>query len=398
MIVVAEHHNANAAHAPGNATLCRVLAEAFPHRPLLFAAGREHLTAVRELFAADNPDSISFESFKPTGHGPATWDQVMQTRSAMLQILDRRGMDRPGLYVHAFASGPTMAASRLVRLNGTMRDLVVHQRLHALYDPLFGWRSRNPLLRAVDLRGGLAGWMRDDDRIIVLDEGIAKAFRDEVPRRASQIDALEEPVDPTELADRTDAPAHSPVTIATFGVQTQARGFPEFLDFARQFAGSHPGALRFVGVGRIHPSMADVDQDGLAEPLGQDRLPRADFLRRMRAVHYVCMPFQGDYYRWAASGVLVDAIANGVPVIGFRYPQLVGLERQFGAFGYLCNDLDEMRAVLRSIAEDFDAERYRAHLAVLARIRATRTVEHLAGVYRERIAQHHPRLFEKLAC
>jgi glycosyltransferase involved in cell wall biosynthesis len=195
------------------------------------------------------------------------------------------------------------------------------------------------------------------------------------------------PVNSREADGQTPLPFAPPLRIGFVGQATEAKGIGAFLRTARALKARHGSAVEFDVIGRAAPGGLPLDAADLIAPVATDYLPRAEFTRRMAALHYVFLPLFGDYYRFAASGALIDAVSWRKPVIIGRVPLAAGWFEEFGDIGHLCADEAAMTATLDEILTNSDAVRYQHQMAALETARASRTPAALAATYGAIIAR-----------
>ncbi len=75
----------------------------------------------------------------------------------------------------------------------------------------------------------------------------------------------------------------------------------------------------------------------LSEMPGTERMSRDEYINRLKNLHFVCL-FYDKYYEFSASGVLMDSIAWGKPIVATRLPIFENLENLYGDIGYLCRN------------------------------------------------------------
>ena len=99
-------------------------------------------------------------------------------------------------------------------------------------------------------------------------------------------------------------------------------------------------------------------------------------------LHFIVLPHEAGPYTLTASGVLLDAIAWGKPVICRRIPIFESMFRKHGDIGYLFDDDEDLIGVVEKIVEEADNARYRRQIDNLRDARKTRHPEALAEPYR----------------
>lgn len=390
MIALFEVFWRNAAHAPGNASMIKILAHAFPDEPIVYHAAREQLEEVRH---AIDPDAFPQVSFRRIAVPEAKGDSFANVLPATLQILRSlraAELGRDDLVVLCYGTPMAILAARAYHALHPRRRPAFHIRLHGNLNEILGWRSRNPLSRALDLRAVLARGGGPERRFIVLERHIQSRLAELLPEIRPHLDLLPEPIIPEETEGFSPLAPVPPLRIATLGLQTHAKGFGFYLDLARRLSARHPGQVEFHAIGRLHPQVAALDTSPLAHEIGDAYLARADFLGRLARMHYVCLPFRTGYYDLSASGVLIDALGFRKPLITLRVPLMVELFDRFGDIGELCEDEAALERALERCVAAPDPERYARQIRNLDAARESRLPQRLAEDYRRIVREKFP--------
>jgi glycosyltransferase involved in cell wall biosynthesis len=365
-------------HVAVNAGLIDTVAEAFPDEILVYSEAR-HGAHLRKALGNRHGDRIR-------------WLEVAipERRAGMAARLPREygllrraaaGHGKPRLRILLSAHRSLLWALAARRAFG--RDRIPTQVvLHGEVGEVAGWRSRNPLRRLFDMRSTLERCLGRRTQYLVLEHAIAERLRAEMPRIAPGVAALPHPILVSELGDASPPPVSSAIRIAFLGLATEAKGFGVFAEIAKRMAREFPRRFEFHAVGSLPPGGAGISPLELWQQPAGTQLSRTDFLTGLRAVHYVCLPFRGSHYDLAASGALLDAVANLRPVIALPTPVLTRMFATHG-IGHLCQSTDEIVAVLQQLASGFHAHAYNAQVAAMTALRQDRLPRALAGPYRE---------------
>lgn len=395
MIVLAfEPTYTGTTHAPGNSHLVQIVARALPTARVRVHAEASHLAELRADAALAAQANVEWRAITlaPRLRGQVnvvSWErfrhEFAMLRAALAEV--PRGEDV--LVLLASTTGTAIAAALLAaRLRGGR--VAVQAGLHGDLNAIEGWRTANPLLRRLDLRGMLEG-AGARAGFLVFEPAIARELARIAPGAAPAIDVLPLAVNVSELAQWRPPPVAPPLNVGLVGQTTAAKGIGPFLETARHFRADRlAGRVAFHVVGKRMPETSAESLADMAEPVPARQLDRAEFLRRLAGLHYVCLPLQPSYYRLSASGAVLDAITWLRPVIATRLPIVEDLFAQAGDIGHLCADMDEMRRVLEGLIAAPDPGRYAGQVAALERLRATRTPEALAGPYRQLLAARWP--------
>lgn len=367
MLLIVEPLRQGPEHQVFNAVLIETARAAFPDEPIEFRADPQHLAAVQAAL----PPGLGVH-FRPLDVPGRRTSLLSRARADMalvnaLMALERRGDLRllfssvtvPMLWAFARAERPQRPVP--VVLHGGLADVQ--------------WVPRfNLPRRLLSLRRAMAlapSWLR----FLVLDRAIVDVMADIDPVLAARLEAFPHPV-PSNYEPRADLPGAAPLSVGLLGLATPQKGLLPFVELAEAFQGRPD--VRFELVGRLH---TDIPEDVSRRiraccPPTAVRLPRDEFVRRVGALTFAAFFFDLEHYGLTASGVLLDCIAMGIPVLGYRHPALLALHREAGDVGHLCEPGQE-RGLIEEIATGFDPERYRAQCEAMLRVRAARRPEGL---------------------
>jgi hypothetical protein len=385
-------------HVATNSGTIQSIARAFPDQSVRVFAHESHLTELQGDAALIRQPNISFQPVPLSPHYLFR-PQIVSFRRGLrefwtiLSALRAVPADEPCL-IMLISATPTaiFAASLLARL--MRRRIRVHVGLHGNLNDAFGWRTRNPVIRAIDLRAAVTSKYGGRLRFLVLEESIRHAVARQAPGTTDTIDVLPHPISQIESEGAEPNALGIPLRIGLVGQATEAKGITPFLNLARAFQRTHADTVRFHLVGNA-PAGTDMTPFAvLNEPVPAFHVPRPEFIEKLRRLHYVCLMLQPGYYELSASGALLDAITWLRPVIATRVPIIVELFERFGEIGELCDDFDDMQAVITRLADAPDPARYNRQVANLRRVRDSRTPEALAADYRRMIGAGFPGLFD----
>jgi hypothetical protein len=396
MILVCEMMWLGAVHAVTNSSTIQVIARGFPEQEVRVFAHSSHLRELQFDPVLLQQANVSFQAIPVSTHFQYR-PQIVSARRGLREfwtlLSALRGVPpkEPCLIVLISAT-PTaiFAASLLARL--LRRRIGVHVGMHGNLNDAFGWRSRNPMVRSIDLRAAMTRRHRGRVRFLVLENAIRKALVKHIPSAGDITDVLPLPINQAEAEQVRPANLAVPVRIGLVGQANESKGITPFLALAQEFRQTLPDAVNFHLVGLPGAGVDISSFDVLHDEKPYEGLSRPRFIEKLQRLHYVCLPLQQAYYGLAASGALVDAITWLKPIIATPMPIIVDLFDRFGDIGFLCHDLDQMRAAIDSLAREPDQNRYDRQVANLRRIRAGRLPAALASDYRALIKMGFPGL------
>ncbi|MGB0722025.1 MAG: glycosyltransferase [Gammaproteobacteria bacterium] len=386
MILVSEPICHGAEHAPFNAALLATVRHAYPDEEIHFAAEPSHLAEVRQQL----PESLHSGFGLHSAPVPPRRAGNDERRSGERALIQRLATQFAGARQWLFSGSADTTFSAL----GALRDRELKRRtlavLHGNLSEITGWRSRNPLVRRKDLRSGLERTAIQGVRFLVLEHAIGDALRAEMPNIAQNVHVLEHPIIADAGATGADAPeppGQPPVRVGFLGMANSPKGFDLFLKVAERVKQHCPEGIQFHTIGPRAPDMEPADWAALDTPPWDRWLSAEEYREGVLGMNFVIMPYQAQHYRWSASGVLLDAIRYGRPVIALRNPVMENLFQRHGDIGYLCDQDNHMVVTISERLRHPDPAHYRAQRKALARMLEARQPETLAPTYRA-IANH----------
>jgi len=172
--------------------------------------------------------------------------------------------------------------------------------------------------------------------------------------------------------------------IGIFGVARYAKGFDLFFKIAGEVTACKTrGAAEFILIGHIIDEGLKQEVTSLVKIPSPDKpLSRDEFDEYARNIDYSIYFYKPTSYQLTASGALFDAFSYAKPIIALRNPFFEYFFEEMGDIGYLCENYDEMKAVLIGILNDKPVQRYQQQVANIIAERDKFSVENLGAVFK----------------
>lgn len=391
MILAIEPTWTGAIHVSNNVILLNIAEMAFPGQEMRVFADSQHLKEMQALLRPGAHVQFKPIELSPTfRHRPhivsagRLFTEIQFIRRALAQV----PASEDCLLILLSATSTALAAA--ARLAAMRRGRTfVQAMLHGNLNELTGWRHRDPLRRALDLKSVLGRDYGGRLRYLVLEEFIRTKLAELSPVAARATDVLPHPL-ALEGHDEAESRLELPLRVGLVGLGSVEKGMGTFLKIAKQLKPELGDKICFHHVGTFAPGTDPSLYGLLEEPPSTGQLPRAEFLARIARLHYFVFPYTRNYYGLSASGAFLDAVAALKPVIATRIPLTEQMFREFGAIGYLCEDENEIVSTLRGIVQNPDATLYQAQVERLKTTRLQRLPDALVPRYREIVTKALP--------
>jgi hypothetical protein len=401
MILAFELLSLGTHHGPANSATLQTIAYAATDQTIRVHAHASHIAELRGDPLLTGNQRIEFVDVALSPHYleksqvvsiKRFWREFVTLLRALRQVRRREFC----LLVMLSTTPTLILAASLIAATGWRRvgTLVC---LHGNIASLTGWRSRNPVIRRLDLHAMLARRHRLPLRYLVFEPSVRQELGKLVPEAPAYTDVLPHPANPAEIVQQPSLPLQYPVRIGLVGQATEAKGITPFLATARQFKQRHGDRVEFYLIGRVFPGDDISRFAGLDGPVSTEPIARHAFRELLGRLHFVFLPLRPEYYRLAASGALLDAITWLKPVIATDIPIVADMFTHFGDIGYRCSSTDEMQQALESVLTSMDPARYAGQVDAMRRAREARLPKTLARVVRRLFEVHFPELVQARA-
>jgi hypothetical protein len=373
-------------HQPFNESYLRTLRAAFPSDPIVFHAAAAHLQNLAPRVA--DLDNIVFKPCEPftvpfglSRHNPVggrlaarTCRRTMASEIAgkSLRLVSLLGIDG-NLYAAVGCRWRSVSTAPL------------HMILHGQLGDAMVWRSRNPLVRNMDLVAEIKKPLPPSVHVVALELGVREAIAEIAPRTAGSILTLEHPILVDEWSEPEDA-THPKLKIAFLGNARRSKGFEVFANLARS---SQHSDLEFQSIGVSAPDTDHLDVAMLARAPSRTSLSRRDYLDAVREIDLVCLPLHSRAYDFTASGTISDAITALKPVLAFRNRTLDAIVAKYGPIGWLVDSEAELIYLVQTLERKVFEQLRPEWVDNLKAMRVARRPELLAARYAELIAGGH---------
>jgi hypothetical protein len=336
-------------HVPFDAALIASIAEAYPGEPIHFYGEKDHVRLVQKFLAP------RFAGADVTWNDLALPDRVAKpsqriaqdllTCRAMLSEARRLQVERVlACYMHS-----TTGILALKALSAVYRPRTLAFIHHGSLLRLVSSRRYRPLL---SLGNGRL-------RQVVLGDSIRDEVLSQLPGLSASMYAIRHPYFFDEAAT-SDLPEGGPISFSFLGLVDENKGFSAFVDLAAAVSSTWKEAVQFDLIGGTRAGALPSSTGAFIKTYVADGpMPREVFETQLRKTHYTVFPYNPLFYKYIASGSLLDALTAGKPIIALRNSQFDEIFRTMGDIGYLCDDVGHMKELTAAILRDPPRQRYR---------------------------------------
>ena len=384
-VILVEPWFANFGHMQYNRSFLTVMREAFHGGRITFACTPEYRTELEETQLGRQPIAEWLEARAWQHPNKPVWEFWHRTR--WLIDLARRARDRgiaPTHLVILGSSGPLLLAlfaAKLLSLPGNCKTFAV---LHGGNEILRGWQPRNPFLRLLSFRTAITLLPVMGIKVIAAEMFIAEELRSRFQKQARAIRCIPMAFDATEFLT-PPVPDAGPLRVLFLGQATPHKGFAEFVRLAEQARALGDGSMEFRAAGAVRQDTRSIDQSALARRAGDSPLARRELIAELSKADLV-YTWHSEYYDISSSGILLDCVGLGVPMVGRRSRAIAAIEAKYGACGLFAEDIESLFPALAQLG---DVDNRRRQIAAwqlnLRQARIDRSAQVLGPVARQEL-------------
>ena len=215
---------------------------------------------------------------------------------------------------------------------------------HSILAEVSGWIPRNPISALFTLRATFQNLHKRLPTTIVLEDYIRLNLIALNPQLQSKIFTLSHP-----LPDDNDTkitPNNKEIRIGFPGSFAKNKGANGFVTLAKKFKSN----IKFSVIGKDTIGFKNQNQSQLFDkgPF-DDYLSREEYCTLFNECDFIYLDQDKEHYQWTASGVLLDILHFGKPVIAKNNDNLFSFTKEFGDIGYLYSNEKELESILEKI-------------------------------------------------
>jgi hypothetical protein len=361
MIVVVELFRAGIEHQAFNAGLLQAVVSAYPNERVEFWAESAHIKHVAHMIPSLSVEYIAVSvAPRHASFFKRAWADFQIVRKALNYSKNNNN--------RIIFSSISLPMLWFFKLSGGVPSHQIGAVVHGGLEDLRHRPRYNLIKRVISLRWVLTR-VPDFVTFWVLEQSIYHSLQDLMPQYIHRFAVFLHPL-PPDLIEEAHRPYLNPLSIGMLGLATPQKGLLVFLGLAKEFNG---GNIDFELVGRIHQDYrfgTRFELQYLKSPVAIDPIPRAEFVARLKQLSYAAFFFDGDYYSLAASGVLLDCIALGIPLVARRHVQFEILQEEVGTIGLFCESGQE-KGLIEDLS-DVDPRDFSAQCEGIRRLREER--------------------------
>lgn len=379
MIIVADLFKVQHEHVPVNASMLYIISRHYDKDEIHFYAEENHCRNVQQFLNSNalltpNINWHSGKAFTQMGEGKGFLLKRIFTEAVSLSKLFRKlKQDKEGRLFMLYLSPLTSVFFKSFLLGSEKALITLHGDLEFI--KLDSSSMRNFLGRCfrISFRKKRSGCkylaLEDVIKMNLVQSGLLND--DEVVAVAHPYifinDLVQQPV------------IKSPLTIGYIGVASVEKNAAALFSMAAAFTDDiKKRSLEFVLIGKNENIPEEQLNDLVKAGRNKAMLDRKNFEGQIQSVHYAVFFHDNNAYQFTSSGSVYDAFNFEKPIIALRTDLFQSFFERAGKIGFLCNDMDEMKTVVRNILNgSITALEYATMQLNMRRFKAAHTLDNV---------------------
>ena len=370
-------------HASFNAALIDTVLLAYPKEQLVFFGEESHLTSVRRIldrYDSDEVGRVSWRDISIPKRGDTGWLRFIREWREFGSFL--REVQK-GDYQHFMFTSITNTGILVLKIKVYYRKFPfpIITVLHGMLHTIVGRWPHKPWNWPLNIRFVLRFFQSDVLRYLVLGESIYRSVAEVQPNQISNFKSLDLPNFEYNLySDKVELQKGKPI-FGYIGTGNKTKGIGAFAKIAQECIGLKKDVV-FLLVGYLS-SWRDDAAYSFVSGISEKQLTTDEFIQRGLSLTYSVNTSNPDFYRFGGCSSFIDALFFGKPGIYLRNRYIEYYFDQMGDIGYLCDSIDEMICIIKSIIIEFPSERYIRQVENIEKGRLILTPKYLAPKLKE---------------
>ncbi len=378
-ILLVELQCAGFEHAPFNAAILRSVMLAFPSTEIIFLAEEEHMVCVRKYLLERGIvcDKIQWKKISIPKGSLTNWIRLSRDYNCCKTVFKFACENNVDSILFLSITN-TALLSLKIQMKAQKLPVNVFVVFHAVLNSIDKSYKLQPWNMVLGLKSVLKLSHPDKLRYIIHGVPIYKQLMVNNGYLKDQFVTIDIPSFWFNIADNnmTDK-IKQKIRFGFLG--SDLKGFERFETLANEFAtNNNVGNAEFQFVGHLYPSKHGIIRrifpsknsvryfkylkQGSGDAvlgLSYKPLTSEEYRSRVNNVTYVIWAGDPERCKLAGTGTFIDTLSFVKPGIFLRNTYIEHYFNEMGDIGYLCNNLQEMKELIRAIIKKFPEEKYR---------------------------------------
>lgn len=349
MILINEVVHNGEVHLQVNSCFLEIAADLFPEDKVVFNAERLHVEAVKKLCSKNKGlEYLSFQQYYDTRQ--YSWINRITGEAKQIYAslkLGRRSGVKTYIWTCLFPTGHLFLNLITRFFNSKARHIIIlHGELELLKN---GNRRKSERFLGWILRIAL-DISRHNTKYIVLGDRIKTHLRKYVTKAVdSRVVAILHPYKYDERSFLLKERKKSWV-FGAIGTQMLMKNSHFIFQLAEKLKQEVLNReFQLITIGKILPEIIPFKNNLVDNRQTDTFVPQVIFEQEIANLDFVLFFYDNDAYQLCASGAIFEVIRMGLPVVSLYNDYFDWLFEKYGAFGFLCQNLEEMKSVLLKI-------------------------------------------------
>ena len=326
-------------HLPINTAMIEALIGKSKGEVILLLCPDEHWLELQSSLSEELIRQLTHKKIKPVHRGD-DWRGWFESMFLLIKIKQLQQTPNESLIFLSTTTG-ILGLSK-IWLKKFNTQCIFHSVL-ANIDELI---PRNPFNAWFSVRRTFERFKNNKCKIIVLEQNIKNNLLSELPHLKPYVKCIEHPLPRITLNSNTSQlPAPSISTRISFpGTFSLDKGADDFTLLAETL--SHLKQFEFRVIGKSTSEIEIKNTNIFTVPPASHLLARSEFNNLIEQSHFIFLGHNPKIYKWAASGVYLDALAFEKPIIARRSDFFENEFEKYGALGILFDSIEQLQSIL----------------------------------------------------